>query len=504
MSINIYKELERLIQYGLEKGLIEKWDVEFVRNQLLDALDLQNWVRIEVEKEQLQNPVPVLESILDWAAEHGRLSPDTVSERDLLDTRLMGIFVPHPSTVIHTFEKIRSQYGVERATDYFYQLSRDVNYIRTNRVKRNEHWFSRTPYGELEITINLSKPEKDPRDVVRAKEDNANYPACVLCKDNVGYSGRSQHPARQNHRIIPVSLDGEQWYLQYSPYVYYHQHAIVFSEEHRPMKISAATFRRLLAFVEQFPHFFLGSNADLPIVGGSILNHDHYQGGQHEFPMAEAGYEETFRMGNFPEVKAGILHWPMSVIRLQAVSQADLTAAADHILQNWMDYEDPEAGIRKETNGERHNTITPIARRRDDFFELDLVLRNNRTSEAHPLGIFHPHEQVHHMKRENIGLIEVMGLAVLPGRLKDELEKLADYLSGPDALSQIRKDPDTQKHSAWARHLMETYDRSGLENINSMLKQETGKVFQTVLEHAGVFKKNTEGRRAFQRFLQTL
>ncbi|WP_093131628.1 UDP-glucose--hexose-1-phosphate uridylyltransferase [Salinibacillus kushneri] len=502
--MTIYEQLERLIHYGLQKGLIEKWDVEFVRNQLLEALNLQDREEAEVNEEKLTNPTPILESILDWAAKNERFAPNTVTNRDLFDTKLMGIFVPHPSTVIHKFEGIRAQYGSEQATDYFYQLSQDVNYIRTERVNRNIQWVSRTKYGDLEITINLSKPEKDPRDVARAKEEKANYPACVLCKDNVGYAGRSQHPARQNHRIIPVKLDGEQWYLQYSPYVYYHQHAIVFSEEHRPMYISKAAFSRLLSFVEQYPHFFLGSNADIAIVGGSILNHDHYQGGQHEFPMAKAEYEETFELDKFPAVKSGILHWPMSVIRLQGHSKDELTEAANHILQSWLNYEDLQAGILCETNGERHHTITPIARIRDGHYELDLVLRNNRTSEEHPLGIFHPHKEVHHIKKENIGLIEVMGLAVLPGRLKGELEKLATYLAKPNAIDLIYEDQATEKHGEWALRLMEKYDLSKVENIHDMLMDEVGQIFQVVLEHAGVFKKNAEGKQAFRRFLQTL
>ncbi|WP_102026634.1 UDP-glucose--hexose-1-phosphate uridylyltransferase [Salirhabdus sp. Marseille-P4669] len=502
MSIPIYQEIGRLLQYGLQKGLIEKWDVDYVRNQLLDTLGLKDWQESEIPEEQLDNPSSILENMLDWAAEQNLFTPNTVTNRDLFDARIMGHFVPHPSTVNNHFKKLAREKGIEQATDYFYQFSQDVHYIRTNRVQKNMHWLSATPYGDMEITINLSKPEKDPRDIAAAKKDRTNYPECVLCKNNVGYAGRTNHPARQNHRIIPLELNGDQWYLQYSPYVYYNQHAIVLSEAHRPMKINKKAFENLLAFVEQFPHFFIGSNADLPIVGGSILNHDHYQAGQHDFPMAKASIKEYVTLTEYPAVKVGILDWPMSVIRLQSDSKEDLTNLAAHILQAWQQYEDPTVEILKETNGVPHNTITPIARRRNDLFELDLVLRNNRTNEEHPMGIFHPHAEVHHIKKENIGLIEVMGLAVLPGRLKDELEKLVTYLALPDYKARIEQDPETSKHVQWAVELMEKYDK--VEITKAILQKELADKFRIVLEHAAVFKKDAKGKDAFCRFYQSL
>jgi UDPglucose--hexose-1-phosphate uridylyltransferase len=503
MSIHIYEEIERLIQYGLQKNLIEKWDVDFVRNGILDILGLKSWEQPrKLREENLDNPSPILERILDWANEQKLLQPNTVTNRDLLDTKIMGYFCPRPSELIGKFNYILQEEGPKKATDFFYQFSQDVHYIRKNRINKNMHWVAQTSYGPMEITINLSKPEKDPRDIAAGKLDVSNYPDCVLCKENVGYAGRSNHPARQNLRVIPIQLNGEEWYFQYSPYVYYHQHAIIFAEEHRPMKIAKETFERLLSFLDQFPHFFIGSNADLPIVGGSILSHDHYQGGEHEFPMAKAKIIQEVPLSKHPKVKAGIVQWPMSVIRLQGKDKQEIVAAATNILEKWRNYQDESVGIVKESNGQLHNTITPIARMRGELYEMDLVLRNNRTSDEHPLGIFHPHEEVHHIKKENIGLIEVMGLAVLPGRLKEELEKLAAYYPQTNFLELMEKDEATRKHMDWGIQLKERY--GNVNHIEDILRDELGQKFVTVLEHSAVFKKDMEGLEAFQRFCQHL
>ena len=441
--------------------------------------------------------------MLDWAEEKELIPAGSVTYRDLLDTKIMGCLVPRPSSVIKEFYSRYNEQGPKHATDYFYQLSKDTLYIRTDRIAKNLQWFSETEYGKLEITINLSKPEKDPTAIAASKNlQSFDYPKCLLCKENVGYAGRINHPARQSHRIIPVETNGETWYLQYSPYLYYNEHSILLSEEHRPMKISKGSFDRLLHFVEQFPHYFIGSNADLPIVGGSILSHDHFQAGRHEFPMANAPYEEKFSLPEYPGVEAGLVQWPMSVIRLRGEDRHDLSEAGGKILESWKIYSDEEVGIFANTNGERHNTVTPIARFRDGKFELDLVLRNNRTSDEHPLGIFHPHQDVHHIKKENIGLIEVMGLAVLPGRLKEEMSLLADYLREENPLEKIKADEFTEKHADWAASLLETNPK--LADIDQILKEEIGRIFARVLEDAGVFKRNEQGKAAFLRFVRSL
>lgn len=505
--MNIYSALEQLIQYGLQKKLIEKWDIDFVRNQLLQALELEDWdlsVTTEADLNE-ESPVNILANILDWAAENGKLEHNTVTFRDLLDTKLMGTLIARPSTIIHNFYSIYKEEGPQKATEYFYQMAKDSHYIRTDRIAKNQHWFSPTPYGDLEITINLSKPEKDPIAISAEKSKKTfSYPKCLLCKENMGYSGRVDHPARQNHRIIPVDLEGERWYLQFSPYVYYNEHAIVFSGEHVPMKISKRGFNRLLAFVEQFPHYFVGSNADLPIVGGSILSHDHFQGGNHIFPMAKAEMEYTFSFNDYEGIEAGIVHWPMSVIRLRGKNRQQIAELADYVLKRWQAYSDPTVEIMASTDGVPHNTITPIVRRSGEFYEFDLVLRNNRTNEQHPLGIFHPHAEVHHIKKENIGLIEVMGLAVLPGRLKDELQLVGEYLLLPDYESKLKADQLTEKHAEWACHIKAEYPNLSEENVLDILHKEVGHVFSTVLEHAGVFKRTKEGKAAFKKFIETI
>lgn len=502
LTYQIHFEIGRLIQYGLQKGLITKWDTTYCINQLLDVLQLDSYKEMNVPYEELESPVEILNNMLDWAYEQGVLRENTVTYRDLLDTKIMSCLMPSPSEVIKTFEDLLHHEGPEKATSYFYQLSQDVHYIRTDRIAKNESWKSETEYGDLEITINLSKPEMDPKAIVAAKQfSSSDYPKCLLCKENVGYKGRVNHPARQNLRVIPVELDGEQWFMQFSPYVYYNEHAIVFSYEHRPMKINKHTFSRLLDFVHQYPHYFIGSNADLPIVGGSILSHDHYQGGYHEFPMAKAEMEEMFTVSAFDQVKAGIVKWPMSIIRLQSKNRKQLIELASLILDLWRDYSDEEVDVISHSNGVRHNTITPIARKKGDFFELDLVLRNNRTNDEHPLGIFHPHEEVHHIKKENIGLIEVMGLAVLPGRLKEEMKVLGEYLVKGE-LEKIKEDERTNKHYNWAQKLKNEYGEFSNKSVHDVLKQEIGKVFSIVLEHAGVFKQNDQGKAAFLRFIE--
>ncbi|MBS4219311.1 UDP-glucose--hexose-1-phosphate uridylyltransferase [Bacillus sp. FJAT-49711] len=502
----IYEALEELIQYGLKKRLIETWDVDFVRNELLATLRLEEWKSVDVQDPDDHSPARILAAILDWAAEHDRLPHNTVTFRDLLDTELMSKFIARPSTIIHNFYEIYKTEGAEAATSFFYRLAQDSHYIRTDRVAKNEHWFSPTPYGDLEITINLSKPEKDPVAIAanRNKKEAATYPKCLLCKENVGYAGRVDHPARQNHRIIPLNLNGEEWFLQFSPYVYYNEHAIVFSGEHRPMKISKAGFERLLAFADQFPHYFIGSNADIPIVGGSILSHDHFQGGNHIFPMAKAEMEEIFTFPGYEGVEAGIVRWPMSVIRLRGKDRKQIADLAAYILNTWKYYSDPSVEIQATSGAEPHNTITPIVRKVNGKFEFDLVLRNNRTSDEHPLGIFHPHDEVHHIKKENIGLIEVMGLAVLPGRLKEELQLVGEYLLKPDYKTNLYKDDVTNKHADWACKVMENHPELNETNAQNILREEVGHVFSTVLEHAGVFKRTPEGQAAFKQFFNHL
>ncbi len=503
--MTIYSDIERLISFGVNNHLLEEDDVIYTRNSLLEILELDEWEEVNVPNEELNSPAVILESILDWAADQGKLTANTVTYRDLLDTKIMSRLLPRPSEVRKKFRTLYETKGPEHATKFLYQFSEYSHYIRTDRINKNEHWYAPTEYGDLEITINLSKPEKDPTAIANAKLiKSSSYPDCLLCKENEGYAGRVNHPARQNLRIIPFTLGVETWFLQFSPYVYYNEHAIVFLDEHKPMKISKRTFEKLLEFVEQVPHYFLGSNADLPIVGGSILSHDHYQGGNHDFPMAKAEIEKTFSFKQYPNVSAGIVKWPMSVIRIQSENRLELIELANIILSNWIEYSDESVGIHAYTNDVRHNTITPIARKRGSYFELDLVLRNNRTSDEHPLGIYHPHAEVHHIKKENIGLIEVMGLAVLPGRLQEELKLLGEAMVHNNFKEEIIKNEIIAKHLEWAVEIKERYEELNPNNVDEILKKEVGIVFGTILEHCGVFKRDDEGGQAFVRFLESI
>lgn len=507
----IQERILELTEYGLVTGLVEPEDRRFTINRLLELFhldELEDEVaaayakRTPMTQESAEAALEdILNEMLDYAAEDGLMPEDTITYRDLFDTKIMSMLVPRPSEVIKKFQALY-QISPKEATDYFYKLSRDTNYIRRYRIKKDQKWTADTEFGTLDITINLSKPEKDPKAIAAAKlAKQSGYPKCLLCKENEGYAGRVNHPARQNHRIIPVTINHSDWFFQYSPYVYYNEHCIVFNAEHTPMKIEKATFGKLLDFVEQFPHYFVGSNADLPIVGGSILSHDHFQGGHYEFAMAKAPVEKELTFKGFEDVKAGIVKWPMSVIRISAPQKERLIELADKILLAWRGYTDEDAFIFAETEGEPHNTITPIARKRGNDYELDLVLRNNITTEEHPLGVYHPHAKLHHIKKENIGLIEVMGLAVLPARLKEELELLEEYiLEGKDIASNEK----IEKHAAWAAEFLPKYDNINKDNVHEILQKEVGIVFTHVLEDAGVYKCTPEGREAFMRFIETL
>ena len=495
--MTIFEAVKALSQYAVKNGLIEKEDVIFSINQLCQALNMESFEDCEVEGEpELEK---ILSSILDYAVKNG-LCEDSVVFRDLFDTRLMGILTPRPSEVIRRFEEEYKK-SPESATDYYYNLSRKSDYIREYRIKNDVKWITKTEYGDIDITINLSKPEKDPKAIAAAlKMKQSAYPKCQLCKENEGYMGRVNHPARQNHRIIPITLSGEAFFLQYSPYVYYNEHCIVFNSEHIPMVINKGAFDKLLSFVEIFPHYFVGSNADLPIVGGSILTHEHFQGGHYEFAMAKAGVETPFTFEGFEDISAGIVKWPMSVIRLSGTDKNRIVELADKILTAWRGYTDEDAFIYSETDGEKHNTITPIARMRDGKLELDLVLRNNITTEDCPLGFYHPHPEYHHIKKENIGLIEVMGLAVLPSRLKEEISVLADAMvNGKD----ITADERIAKHNEWAQMISEKYDITA-ENCEDILKKEIGIVFTAILEQCGVYERTEEGKAQFIRFMKTV
>lgn len=501
--MGIYREIERLLIYGLKKGLITEDDKIFARNSLLDILNLDNYEELReeelklLEKEEFNTPTEILNNILNYAYENKILESNTPVYRDLLDTKIMEALMPRPSEVINKFKE-KYKHSEKEATDYFYKLSKNCDYIRTDRIAQNIVWKSKTQYGDIDITINLSKPEKDPRAIAAAKNlPQGNYPKCLLCKENVGYRGRLNHPARQNLRIIPLSLNNERWHLQYSPYSYYNEHCIVFSDKHEPMKITKKTFDRLLEFVEKFPHYFIGSNADLPIVGGSILTHDHYQGGSYEFAMNRAKDICKF---NFNEIALSIVKWPLTVLRLKGKDRQKISDLANKLLEHWRNYTDEEAGVYAETNNEKHNTITPIARREKDLFVLDLVLRNNRTSEEHPDGIFHPHKELHHIKKENIGLIEVLGLAVLPARLKDEMEMLKPYLLGEK--DNIYEDEVMKIHGDWCSEIIEKYSDINKDNVDEIIKDEIGEVFTKVLEHCGVLK--ISDTKAIERYIDSL
>lgn len=507
----IARVIEQLLQYALQHQLIGQLDLPPARNALLDLFQIDEPYHGQMISEVFDRPTELLEKLLDLAGEIGLLAENTTTYRDLLDARIMGLLMPRQSETAAKFRETAKQVSMAKATEDFYQLSIDSNYIRMDRIQKNKYWIAETEYGALEITINLSKPEKNPREIALLRSMPQNrYPQCLLCLENVGYMGRLNHPARQNLRVIPVQLNGDPWYLQYSPYVYYNEHCIIFNQEHRPMQISHGTFVRLLDFVEQFPHYFAGSNADLPIVGGSILNHDHYQGGRHTFPMEKAPVEHSFTHPDYPGVKAGLVKWPMSVIRLAGRNKAQFIQLADVIFETWKSYSDLTADIVAftEIDGSNvpHNTVTPIARiNQQGEFELDLVLRNNRTNEQHPDGIFHPHQELHHIKKENIGLIEVMGLAVLPGRLQMELAEMEQILTGEKPFAeQIRQDPNHAlfKHTVWISDLLAEYGNSLTKtNAQAVLKKEVGKVFTNVLLDAGVYKRNPTGLLAFQSFL---
>lgn len=492
------KELiSELVAYGRDKGLVEEADQIYVVNRLLELFELEEYTPVEIKGRPLAE---ILADMTDYAAEHGLMAEDTGAYRDLFDTKIMGMLTPAPSVVRARFEELYHK-NPKDATDYYYKFSQDTNYIRKDRVARDKKWKADTPYGEIDITINLSKPEKDPRDIARAATQvKNNYPKCLLCAENEGYAGTLSHPARQNHRIIPLKLDGQKYYMQYSPYVYYNEHCIVFNAEHTPMKIDEAVFVKLLDFVRQFPHYTVGSNADLPIVGGSILSHDHFQGGAYTFAMAKAPYEYQFQMKDFPDVTAGIVKWPMSVIRLQGSSRESLAKASDYILRKWRGYTDEDAFIFSETEGVPHNTITPIARMNGGLYEMDLVLRNNITTEDRPWGVYHPVEKLHHIKKENIGLIEVMGLAVLPSRLQKEMDQLAGaILEGKN----IHETEGIKIHADWVDEWKDSYEITA-DNIESILQKEIGDCFVQVLECAGVYKRTEEGSAAFRRFLEVL
>ena len=490
-------KIAQLVNYGLSHSLIEQEDKVYITNQLLEALRLDDYTEPENTPEaELED---ILKDILDYAVDAGIIE-DSIVYRDLFDTKLMGILTPRPSAVREKFWQLYEK-DPKAATKWYYKLSGDTDYIRRYRVAKDMKWTLDTDYGVMDITINLSKPEKDPKAIAAAKNAvQSSYPKCQLCKENEGYAGRVNHPARQNHRIIPITVDGKPWCLQYSPYVYYNEHCIVFDSEHSPMSINPGTFRKLLSFVEAFPHYFVGSNADLPIVGGSILTHDHFQGGGYTFAMAKSPVETEFAFDGFEDIKAGIVKWPMSVVRLSGKDKDRICLLADKILAAWRSYTDEAAFVYAFSGDVPHNTITPIARKNGENFELDLVLRNNITTDEHPAGVYHPHAEIHHIKKENIGLIEVMGLAVLPARLKVELAAVAEgLLKGED----LYNNPLTASHAEWAYEIAKNYKLSA-ENIDDIIKLETGKAFATGLEHAGVYKRNEEGKAAFLRFLSSV
>ena len=491
--------IKKLVQYGLETGLVPACERNYTINLLLDLFRQDDYEEPAEEYENVDLE-ETLGELLDEAVKRG-LIEDSIGYRDLFDTKIMNCLMPRPAQVQEKFWKEYDK-SPETATDFFYKLSQDSDYIRRYRIKKDRKWTVDSPYGTIDITINLSKPEKDPKAIAAAKNaKQSSYPKCLLCMENEGYAGRLNHPARENHRIIPITINDSGWGFQYSPYVYYNEHCIVFNGQHVPMKIERNAFVKLFDFVKLFPHYFLGSNADLPIVGGSILSHDHFQGGHYTFAMAKAPMEESVTIPGYEDVEAGIVHWPLSVLRIRHRDEKRLIDLASHVLENWRGYTDADAFVFAETDGEPHNTITPIARKVGDTFELDLTLRNNITTEEHPLGVYHPHAEYHHIKKENIGLIEVMGLAVLPARLKDELELLASYiLEGRDPAENEM----LQKHADWVKDFLPKYKDINQDNVMDILQEEVGQVFVKVLEDAGVFKCTPEGRAAFRKFLATL
>ena len=494
--MNINTAVKSLVRYAIDNEMIEKWDEIWAINTVCQALNMDSFEDCEAENAELED---ILASILDYAVENG-LCEDSVVYRDLFDTKIMGLLTPRPSEVISKFQFLYIR-DKKSATDYYYKLCQDSDYIRRYRIKNDLKWITKTEYGDIDITINLSKPEKDPKAIAAALKMKAtSYPKCLLCKENEGYMGRINHPARQNHRIIPMTLGGENFFMQYSPYVYYNEHCIVFNAEHTPMKIDKPAFSKLLDFVEKFPHYFVGSNADLPIVGGSILTHEHFQGGNYEFAMAKAPIETEVTFSGFEDVQAGIVKWPMSVIRIKGTDKARLVELADKVLTTWRGYTDKDSFIYAETEGTPHNTITPIARMRNGQFELDLVLRNNITTEDCPLGYYHPHPEYHHIKKENIGLIEVMGLAVLPSRLKNEMAVLGKAMvNGED----ISANETIASHKEWAEMIMQKYDINE-DNVEEILQKEIGIVFTSILGQCGVYSRDDEGKAGFLRFIESV
>ena len=499
----IYTAIKQLIEYGLDTKLILPEDVIYTANRLfalfhLDGNDSaipQNYTPQPHTHHKLEN---ILKSMQEYAQTHNIIEEQTIVHKDIFDTQIMGILTPPPSQVNHQF-KTRYQESPQKATDWFYTFSQNTDYIRTYRIQKDIKWTTQTEYGKLDITINLSKPEKDPKAIAAAKlKPQGGYPKCQLCIENEGYAGRIDHPARTNHRIIPITINGESWGFQYSPYVYYNEHCIVLNKKHTPMTINKEVFVKLLDFVKQFPHYMIGSNADLPIVGGSILTHEHFQGGNYTFPMAKAPIQTPFKLPDFPDIQAGIIKWPLSVIRIKDPNPNKLIDAADLILTKWRNYTDSEANIFAQTNGIPHNTISPIARFTDNNYELDLALRNNITTEEHPLGLYHPHKELHHIKKENIGLIEVMGLAILPPRLKTEMELLAEYIIEK---KDINSNETIAKHADWAKTFAPHCTK---ENVHQIIQDQIGKVFAQVLDHAGVYKNTPQGKQAFMKFIATL
>lgn len=497
---DINYEINRLLNFAVQNGLITEDDMYYSANLLLDVLKAQEFTMVKVE-EKLPTATPILENMLDYMAEK-EMFVNTVTQRDLYDTALMNCVMPRPSEVI---AKFKADYAVspEKATENYFALSTASNYIRKDRIDKNVAWKTATEYGDLDITINLSKPEKDPRDIAAAKlVASTTYPKCLLCRENEGFAGHANHPARQNHRIIPMDFHGHQWFLQYSPYTYYNEHCIIFNSEHTPMKISRKSFENLADFLEVLPHYFAGSNADLPIVGGSILSHDHYQGGNYTFAMAKAPIEKEYEFAGFPDVKAGRLKWPMSAIRITSENRQQLIDLAEKILNAWRGYTDESVTIFAETDGEPHNTITPIGRRIGKAYQFDLVLRNNLTTEEHPLGLYHPHVEVHHIKKENIGLIEVMGLAVLPARLKAEMAGIKEALL--DDVDSIDDDENLKSHAVWYKEIRAKHTDINKDNVDNIIQEEIGKVFMQVLTDAGVYKRNEQGMEAFDKFVASV
>ncbi|MCI7476727.1 MAG: UDP-glucose--hexose-1-phosphate uridylyltransferase [Selenomonadales bacterium] len=497
---DINYEINRLLNFAVQNGLITEDDMYYSANLLLDVLKAQEFTMVKVE-EKLPTATPILENMLDYMAEK-EMFVNTVTQRDLYDTALMNCIMPRPSEVI---AKFKADYAVspEKATENYFALSTASNYIRKDRIDKNVAWKTATEYGDLDITINLSKPEKDPRDIAAAKlVASTTYPKCLLCRENEGFAGHANHPARQNHRIIPMDFHGHQWFLQYSPYTYYNEHCIIFNSEHTPMKISRKSFENLADFLEVLPHYFAGSNADLPIVGGSILSHDHYQGGNYTFAMAKAPIEKEYEFAGFPDVKAGRLKWPMSAIRITSENRQQLIDLAEKILNAWRGYTDESVTIFAETDGEPHNTITPIGRRVGKAYQFDLVLRNNLTTEEHPLGLYHPHAEVHHIKKENIGLIEVMGLAVLPARLKAEMAGIKEALL--DDVDSIDDDENLKSHAVWYKEIRAKHTDINKDNVDNIIQEEIGKVFMQVLTDAGVYKRNEQGMEAFDKFVASV